>query len=200
MTEFLSLKTWQSLRVLDVISGSILARPFASVSSRPSTCSSGADNGRDTVPQIALIANFDMCSIIEDVLRHLEQQRELDFFSTEDLLQRLSQWSANLPAEIRLSSLGPTFVSSQHSQVIGNIHVACLYYFTTMLLTRPFLIQFLMSRLPNISHQASGGVISDSQELSKIAQVSIDAAKYMSQICHNALSAGLLLDNMCILK
>lgn len=180
---------------------SILARPFASIFAQPDTYIRDVRHHSRAVSQIAINANFDICAIIEDVLRHLGQQAPLDTTSTQVLLQRLSEWSSTLPPEIRLSTIGPSLHAAQHSQIVGSIHVACLYHFTVMLLTRPFLIQFLMSRLPKLSN-CHGGTNMDSEnsDTSKIARVSIDAAKYMAQTCHHALSAGLILDNMCILK
>jgi hypothetical protein len=54
-----------------------------------------------------------------------------------------------------------------------------------------------MAQLP---HLPSTLKTSDNPDPSKLAQVSIDAAMFMAQVCSNALSAGLLLDNMCMLK
>jgi hypothetical protein len=76
-----------------------------------------------------------------------------------------------------------------------------MYYFSVMLLTRPFLIRYLMARLPNQAGNVQGfGHDSSTPGISELAQVCIDAAMFTAQICHSALSVGLLLDNMCILK
>lgn len=148
-----------------------------------------------------MTANFEICSIIEEALQHISQQTPLDAPSTEKVLQKLSQLSTNLSTEIRLCSIGTFVGSSEHEQVVGNIHVAGVYYFTVMFLTRPFLIRYLMSRLPSLSDHNTGiGNSVEPSDLSKLSQVSIDAAMFMTQICRNALSAGLLLDNMCMLK
>jgi hypothetical protein len=66
-----------------------------------------------------------------------------------------------------------------------------------MLLTRPFLIRYLMAQLPHLPGTLKS---SDNPDPCKLAQVSIDAAMFMAQVCSNALSVGLLLDNMCMLK
>lgn len=135
------------------------------------------------------------------VLRHISRHPNLDVASTQILLQKLSHWSTNLPAEARICSISTTINSPEHEQALGNIHVACMYYFTVMLLTRPFLIRHLMSRLPRFSSsQEETWDAGHSTESSELAQVSIDAAMFTAQICRNALTAGLLLDSMCILK
>jgi hypothetical protein len=75
---------------------------------------------------MAMSANFEICSIIDDVLQHANQQAQLDAASTQDVLQRLSHWSNNLAPEIRLCSTKASIGSSEHEQVVGSIHIACL--------------------------------------------------------------------------
>jgi hypothetical protein len=189
------------MRILDVITSSILARPLASVSTRPETTTNGQTNTNPSISRLAVNANFGLCTIIESILRSINQQPNLDVVSTQGLLRQLNQWSNDLPPETRLCSLGITILSADHEKALGNIHVACMYYFTVMLLTRPFLIRYLMSRLPNMSEQREEAInLGISPEFSKLAYVCIDAAMFTANICHNALTAGLFLDNMCILK
>ncbi|KAG4432988.1 hypothetical protein IFR05_011532 [Cadophora sp. M221] len=194
----LRLRTWKSLRILDVMTSSILARPSASLSTRPDTAITKINSGNHAVLQTATNANFEICSIIEEVLQYISQQTTLNSESTQALLQKLSTWSANnLSPEMRICSVATSIGSLEHEKVLGNIHTACLYYFTVMLLTRPFLIRYLMSRL---SSKSNTGTSSEPANLSDLAQVSIDVAVYMAQTCQNAMSAGLIIDNMCILK
>ena len=194
-----SLRTWKSLRVLDVMTSSILARPSASLSTRPDTAIAKLNSDDRTFAKTATNANFEICSIIEEVLQYIMQQTTLDSEATQILLQKLSTWSAtNLSPEMRICSVGTSIGSTEHEKVLGNIHTACVYYFTVMLLTRPFLIRYLMSRLSaksNISIDTS----SEPANLSALAQASIDVAVYMAQTCQNAMSAGLIIDNMCII-
>lgn len=179
---------------------SILGRPFASTSLQIHPCARSTAS-RNRGSSKAVDVNFELCSIIEDVITHIGQQSQLDTISTQELLKRLTQWSVTLPSEIRLCSIKQSIVSSNHGLVIGSMHVACLYYFTLMLLTRPFLIQHLVSKLSKVSNKpTTTAEVSDTSEQDKIAEVCIDAAMFMAQICQNALSANLLLDNMCILK
>jgi len=52
-----------------------------------------------------------------------------------------------------------------------------VYYFTVMLVTRPFLIQHLISRLPNMPAYTAGlGITSEHSDLANLVQISIDAA------------------------
>lgn len=179
------------------MTSSILARPLASIYTRPDTSTSSL-NGDQVFSQTAVNANFEMCSIIVDVLEHISQQTQLDYASAQSLLRRLSKWSTNLSPEMRLCSIRTSMSSSEHEQVLSNMHTTCLYYFTVMLLTRPFLIRYLMSRLEKVSKHDATTV--EPSSLSDLAHVCIDVAVFMAQICHNALSVGLLIDNMCILK
>ncbi|KAK0118323.1 hypothetical protein ONS95_012618 [Cadophora gregata] len=196
----LRLRTWKSLRILDVMTSSILARPSASLSTRPDTAITMLNGGDYSYSKTATNANFEICSIIEEVLQYIMQQTTLDSEATQALLQKLSTWSAtNLSPEMRVCSVGTSIGSTEHEKVLGNIHTACLYYFTVMLLTRPFLIRYLMSRLSSKSN-ITIDVGSEPANLSALAQASIDVAVYMAQTCQNAMSAGLIIDNMCILK
>jgi hypothetical protein len=189
------------MRILDVITSSILARPFASVSTRPETSTEGQTNDHPLISRLAVNANFELCTLIESILRRISQKPSLDVVSTQGLLRQLNQWSNDLPLETRLCSIGITTMSADHEKALGSIHVACMYYFAVMLLTRPFLIQHLMSRLPNLSEPREETIdLEASPEVTKLAYVCIDAAMFTAHICHNALTAGLFLDNMCILK
>jgi hypothetical protein len=184
-----------------VITSSILARPLASVSKRPGIHVEDITKTYSTSSRLATDANFDLCTIIESVLRNISQQLNMDAEATQCLLLRLGGWSSSLTPEIRLCSPATSIRSADHEKALGNLHVTCMYYFTVMLLTRSFLIRYLMSQLPNSTNAHQNVEENPSAfDVSKLAQVSIDAAMFTAQTCHDALSAGLLLDNMCILK
>ncbi|EYB22057.1 hypothetical protein FG05_09064 [Fusarium graminearum] len=101
----------------------------------------------------------------------------------EQFLQDIERWKRDLPASVKI----PTEASGQHG-TIAKVHVSCLYYLAVMLVSRPFLISTLTAKpLAKGAH-------------SQLAAACLDAAMYLSQTCVEALDAGLLQGNMCIMK
>lgn len=122
--------------------------------------------------------------------------------TAEDLLKRLQDWSAALPADMRRfnrSTDGPLTLQEQ-AQTIGNIHVSCVYYFAVMLTTRPFLISHLMAYMSNGTLSATVPTDSTPGEVADLAQACIDSAILMANMCYEALQSGILLKQMCIVK
>lgn len=130
----------------------------------------------------------------------------MDANAAETFLQMLREWSQALPPVLRQRPrkdpipIGPTYREAS----IGNIHVACTYYFGVILTTRHFLIQHTMPLLRRPPQQGmNDGKTQASRgngKVGEMANVCIDAAIYMAQMCSEAADAGVLLGNMCILK
>ncbi|KAI8271057.1 Filamentous growth regulator 27 [Colletotrichum sp. SAR11_239] len=94
--------------------------------------------------------------------------------------------------------------SSDRETTIGNIHVACTYYFGIITTTREFLIQHIM---PQIDGRVEAGMMTDgclvsedNEKTAELAKVCVDAAAYMAEMCSDALDTGVIMGNMCILK
>ncbi|RGP59202.1 hypothetical protein FSPOR_11495 [Fusarium sporotrichioides] len=101
----------------------------------------------------------------------------------EQFLQDIERWKRDLPASVKI----PTDASGQHG-TIAKVHVSCLYYLAVMLVSRPFLVSTLTAKpLAKGAH-------------SQLAAACLDAAMYLSQTCVEALNAGMLQGNMCIMK
>ncbi|GAB7353464.1 hypothetical protein MBLNU459_g3923t2 [Dothideomycetes sp. NU459] len=201
----LRLRIWKSLRIVESLVTSILGRPCASSSltTDPSAFegpqrNSGEDHG------LALDATYRACFLIDDMAQNLTHNGNVSSHSAEVCLGKLARWSTSLSSELRVFSVrtGHALSPLEQQSVIGNLHVACVYYFSVMLVTRPFLIAHLTSRL------ASGAVVDEANSIRnsgdpgapKLSNACIDSAVYMAQLCHDALQAGILLNNMCFLK
>jgi hypothetical protein len=130
----------------------------------------------------------------------------MDTKAAENFLQMLREWSQALPVGLRQrpakdqSSIKPTY----REVSIGNIHVACTYYFGVILTTRHFLIQhttpLLRGRPQQPGYRGRGFRSEESDKVAEMAHVCIDAAIFMAQMCSQAAESGVLLGNMCILK
>lgn len=195
-------RIWKSVRVLDILVSSILSRPSASLQMGGEQSSGNIYDCSGEGCRLAVNANFGACSVIHDIIQDSGQKMNVDIASAHHLLEQLSQWSASLPNELRQFSSKTPLGSCEQELVVGNIHIACVYYFGVMLVTRSFLITHLMTRLPNKSGDkpSPSQTTEQSLEIPRLAQVCIDSAIYMAQTCQDAMSAGLLLNNMCMLK
>lgn len=201
-------RIWHSTRILDVLSSFVLSRPKSLPVVR---CVPNAIESENA--ESAFHAIVDGCTLLEDIVDTLSKDNILHVPAAEDLLARLRQWGHGLPMALRQfrfrqaadSSSAVETVDRQH--LIGNIHVSCVYYFAVILVTRPYLIAYLTSRLHG---KAPDHLISDPVEasdvniknnkVSKLAQVCVSSALYMVDMCQRAKAAGLAFGNLCLLK
>jgi len=153
---------------------------------------------------LALNASFEACSLIAEIMQNLDSDNSMEPSTAERLLQRLRDWSSSLPNHVRqfTKSTDLPLTILDQEQVIGNIHIACVYYFAVMLVTRPFLISHLMANLPGGGPETleTTTATKHQSEVVNLAQACIDSAMFMAQMCHDALQPGLLLNNMCLMK
>ncbi len=151
---------------------------------------------------LSMSASFEVCSILEQIMDHLDHKRDVNLASIEDFLTRLRQWSQSLPSSVRFSSVTWPLTSEHRRQALGNFAVSCFYYFAVILITRPVLISYLLTRLkmsdPSTESASSRPVLPPEAE--QIAQVCVDAAILMAETARRAQTAGLLVQNMCLLK
>ncbi|KAK7550099.1 putative C6 transcription factor [Phyllosticta citricarpa] len=187
------LRTWKSLRVIDLIVNAILGRPCALPVMDLTSIDSSQGHGK-----VSLDAIFEACCTIDKVARDLGSGRGLNPKSAECYLQQLEEWSNCLPNGLRKFTRSDSqgLTSNDRELIIGNIHVACVYYFAVILVTRPFLISHLTSHLSGQSPPEGTSTGTDK----RLAQVCIDSAVYMAQMCAEALDSEALIANMCLLK
>lgn len=135
----------------------------------------------------------------------------LNTFSAEHYLQLLREWSQVLPAALRQrprkGDVARQGDVDHRETMIANVHVAGTYYFGIILVTRQFLIQHVVPQLRGQAtrRQASRGVVDGFREdepgtIADLSRACIEAATYMAQMCREAVDAGVLLGNMCIIK
>ncbi|KAL7947634.1 hypothetical protein V8C42DRAFT_318335 [Trichoderma barbatum] len=199
---------WKSLRVLDLICNSLLGRPSGTQDIQPET--QEAKGKGEILPHtmMTLDAMFESCSIVELIAQKITRDGTLDAIIAESFLQKLRGWAQSLPLALRqlITRDNDSCAEEHHQQAaVGNIHVACNYYFGVMLATRQFLITEAISWL-----QQSQATRSDQrqscapsppdQKAHELARVCTDAAAYLVQMCHEANISDFLLGNMCILQ
>jgi len=201
-----------SLRVLDLLCSSILGRPSSTPSIQRDEYETELSSGElMDIRTLALSANYESSSILDTIVQKFAVSSSLEIDAAENFLQMLREWSQALPDTLR-SSPRPhsedTPPTSDHREItIGNIHVACTYYFGVILVTRQFLIMRVMSQLrgrrSGTAGQAdvnSGNATETEDKATQFSNSCVDSAAYMAQLCYEASTNKILLDNMCLLK
>jgi hypothetical protein len=181
-----------SLRVLDIVVNSILGRPAATAgvhsdlqSLIDDTVASSDDRGL-----ICLGASYRIVALINHIVDTMYDKKEITIPAVEEHLQRLGQWSQELPDFLKTSPLPDQVQVSgvKDKGAIGRVHVSCLYYFAVTIVTRPILVATL-------AQQPASGLVH-----TQLASACLDAAMFTIQTCSGAQKHNLLLSNMCILK
>lgn len=198
----------RSIRVLDSVCSSILGRPCETPPLRadiPLTDLALAPSNNHR--SVALIASYKSTAILESIIQSSNNEDGLSNASAEKYLQMLLEWSQALPAQLRRqpsSSVQPP--PSSRAETIGNIHIACTYYFGVILATRQCLITHMIHHLQaehRIPGRYPGRSVTESaggRNLTELTRACTDAATYMAQMCWEASEGGILLRNLCVLK
>jgi hypothetical protein len=169
---------------MDVVTSSLLGRPC--------TVPRATRHSINSLPLDAKQPSFNamlkLAALLDDICRVLSRGVLINAPTAQDLLTNLRQWSRELPPSLRRFDCqdGSTLTYSDQRAIIGNIHVSSMYYFSVILVTRPFLTRCLM---PNIRKRAG----TESRELndpaqSALAQVCTTSAVYMGQLCRHIAS------------
>jgi hypothetical protein len=182
---------------MDTLVNSLLGRP----TSFSRSASSGTNSPKPYRPASTILdASFELSNLIEEFAALARNDLSACLPGSEEMLQRLRTRMNAFPANYRsikvtnLTTLQPDGLAS----MIGNVHLACIYYFAVMLIARPYFMASMMTRMRQTgldSTSAKVPVYSD-----EMAEACIDAAVFMATMAKGALDAGILLANMVILK
>jgi hypothetical protein len=127
---------------------------------------------------------------IIELEQRISQGTNLDSAAAESFLSRLRQWNeTSLPPELR--DCNPL----DRELFIGAAHVACTYYFTIILVTRPFLITHLLTQIRRKRRPSVEPA--DTARIPDLAQACVDAAVYTVAAVESALIAS---NNMRLMK
>ncbi|KGO48630.1 Oxoglutarate/iron-dependent dioxygenase [Penicillium expansum] len=169
-------------------------------------------SGDDQNAQSLFTAMAKACILLEEIVDTLGKSNNILHVPTaEGVLERLRQWSRGLPQNIRRfphpSANGRPLDAENRRVLLGSIHVSCVYYFAVILITRPFLVAYLMSRLRG---KAPDHLISDPEEasdiniknnkVSRLAQVCVGSAITMVETCVKAKALNFTFGNLCLIE
>ncbi|KAL6859272.1 fungal-specific transcription factor domain-containing protein [Trichoderma novae-zelandiae] len=160
----------------------------------------------DKCQQLGLYESARAFSILKDTVLEIYTKRSAPLELLQRLSRKLRQMGTELPFELR--SISPAAFSEHkcpktRQLIIRNATVACNYYFSMMLLTRPFLIACLRAKYSKSSAGTRGSEMRGSEEPSEVdksvkhgAMTSFDTALKTIQLLHELYVAGVLFNNM----
>ena len=175
----LRLRVWHSLCILDVLSSSLLGRPCTAPRATRHDIKALPLNPAQPQFNAILLA----AALLDDVCIALNGSKVIDAKTAQDLLARLRAWSQSLTPNLRrfASRNAPASSDDDARLVFGNLHVSSVYYFTVVLVTRPFLVRHLSSKTRPRTSLAMKAPTDPAD--ATLAQVCIASATYMGQLC-----------------
>ncbi|WDK10373.1 fungal specific transcription factor domain-containing protein [Colletotrichum graminicola] len=127
-------RLWRSLRVLDLFLSVSLGRPLVT------------SETRDTAGTEDYSASLDLCTILESILNDVYAKRMV----STDVLERISEqhrrWAAKFNDSLAADGVNtnePVDVEDETYPNMGLYYMKEAYYWSIMLLSRPFLIDFV---------------------------------------------------------
>jgi hypothetical protein len=136
-------RLWKVIRILDLFMSASLGRP-------PSTSET-----RDTTAKEAYSASASLCSIFETILTEVYSKRMVSAQVVEKISEQHRRWTARLHEGLGVDGIQPTDdLAGGQQPNIGLYHIKEAYYWTIVLLTRPFLIERVGSHISTMANKA----------------------------------------------
>ncbi len=124
---------WKVLRTLDLFMSASLGRP-------PCTSES-----RETRAELNYSTSNDLSALFESILNQVYSKRMVTTEALESISQHHREWAARYPSGLAVDGIPPevtvTLEDGTRAPNIGLYHLKASYYWTIMLLSRPFLIE-----------------------------------------------------------
>lgn len=132
-------RLWVSLRIMDTFLSASLGRPTST------------SETRDTTSPLDYSAANDICAIFDSILTDIYAKRMLRTQDLERISERHRQWTLRFPAGLGSDNVSPeeyiTASDGTRQFNIGLCYVKQAYYWTIILLSRPFLVEAVRRRI-----------------------------------------------------
>lgn len=161
-------RLWKSLRVVDLFLSISMGRPPAT-SDVDCTVAYEEKGGEGKERFDLLNASVQILLITEQVVVEVYSRKKISLQLTEGISMKLRKWSEEWMHQLKEAILG-----YEQSEIGGACQVLCSYYYSVMLVSRPFLMYELYRRLS----QAEDAGKKPSGK-TKLADACIDAASLM---------------------
>jgi hypothetical protein len=159
--------------------------------------------------RIAFDAILNGCRLVEDIVRELRSWNVLHVPTAQSLLKDMRRWIRSVPDTARNFEYTPGIKldAERRRNLVGNINISCVYYFAVMLITRPFLIAYLMSRLRGrapdhliVDPDEATDISIKNNDVSRLAQVCVGSVTYLVEMLQRLQQLGFSFRNMCLLQ
>ncbi|WYZ37010.1 hypothetical protein EsH8_II_000516 [Colletotrichum jinshuiense] len=128
-------RLWKALRILDLFLSASLGRPLAT------------SETRDTAANENYSASLDLCAIFESILNDVYAKRMVSTDTLERISEQHRRWAAKFSDGLAADGVRPgKYVKADDGEKYPNVglyHMKEAYYWSIMLLSRPFLIEFV---------------------------------------------------------
>lgn len=190
-------RVWKSLRVLDLFLSASLGRP-------PAT--SEVDGGNVAWESKARVyenvrmgsshssAMLRICFIFERILNEVYCRREVDVQLVNSISAQYRDWNMTLEAGFDIQGLtqGELAASSNGlQQIIGLAHLKCAYYWSIVLLTRPFLVFDVSSKIQKDMDEATAPLLTKQgqADTTTLSEACVDAALRCIEVATDVVHA-----------
>ena len=170
---------------MDTLVNTLLGRP-TSFSPSLSLTDMNAESDQQDVASI-LDASFELSTMIEAFVAQTTKDINSGISTAEFMLQRIRRCMNTFPTGYRsikvsdLASLQPDELAG----MLGNVHLACIYYHAVMLICRPYFMASLVTRMKaDHSRNTSAKVPTESD---RMAEACIDAAIFEISMNNNQI-------------
>ena len=145
-------RVWKSLRILDIFLSASLGRPPATSEvdgGHVSWTKPSRDYEDIQLDGLSLSAMLRICFIFERILNEVYCRREVTAHLVESISQQYREWTMEFPGSLKVDGLeqGDGSPFAKLHQKIGITHLKSSYYWSIILLTRPFLVFKVSSHL-----------------------------------------------------
>lgn len=163
-------------------------------------------NSLDFCQELGLLESARAFSFLERTVNEVYTKQTVPLGLLQQISQQLQEASSKLPSELRTSVVSTSVAGSRRrsqQHILRNASVACNYYFTMMILTRPFLITSLrakcsqaMTSLSSVDGRVNNFDAQIYTDITHGATRSIDSAIKTIQLLHEVMLADMLFNNM----
>lgn len=175
-------RVWKSLRVLDLFLSASLGRPPATSEVDGGNVSWEGKNRvyedvRMSGSAMSSSALLRICFIFERILNEVYCRREVDVQLVNSISAQYRDWDMALDAGFDIDGLAAGKDTNSFQQVIGLAHLKCSYYWSIILLTRPFLIFDVSAKTSsNDSENNRGTAKQNNADTTTLSEACIDAS------------------------
>ena len=180
-------RLWKAIRIMDLFMSASLGRPPATTETRDTTA---AEN---------YSASNDLCWIFENILTGIYAKRAVTTENLERISELHRKWSSRFTADLQSDETRPNGSFSQGDDLnanIGLIHLKEAYYWTIILVSRPFLVEYASSILDQKHMEGSASSNSNPWQPSSshfvVVQACVDCALRTAELLQPLVSETLV--------